>query len=109
MFCRKCGTEYVIGITWCKDCGIRLSDNRLKMEECDFIDLVTVLKPDYVDMVARILESEKISFYSTSDSINIVYPFIDGVRFFVRKNQINKARELVNEIELEAGLLQVHV
>ncbi len=65
MFCPNCRTEYVAGITRCKDCDVELVDELAppSVEQAQWRDLETVLEsadPARIAVIRSLLEAEQI-------------------------------------------------
>ena len=102
MWCPKCKSEYVAGITECPECKVRLVDrlpdeSAKRTEYIEYVELLTALKPPEVALVRSILDGSDVVYYIKGEqSLHTAYGFLDA-RLMVRKDHLDKARELLRE------------
>jgi len=112
MFCPNCGAEYREGFTVCSDCNVPLVTELPGEEEIGFTKLVTVYEtgdPAVIPFAKSILQSEGIKYFIKGESLQDLFaggrlgtgfnPVIGPVQIQVDENDVEKAKELLNQIE----------
>jgi ribosomal protein S16 len=103
MFCPKCRTEYREGFYVCSDCNSDLVDELPPEQKPEFIEYVEVMgtyNPADVALIKSILDSENITYYFNADHFMQVSPLAEPVRLMVRKDEVEKAKELLQGLNL---------
>jgi len=103
MFCPKCKTEYREGFYVCSDCNSDLVDELPPEQKPEFIEYVEVMgtyNPVDVALIKSILDSENITYYFNADHFMQVSPLAEPVRLMVRKDEVEKAKELLQGLNL---------
>ena len=106
MFCPKCGTEYREGFFVCSDCDADLVDQLPEApggEELEFVDYVEVMgtyNPADIALIKSILDSENITYYFNAEHFMCVGPLAEPARLRVRKDEAEKAKELLQGLNL---------
>ena len=106
MFCPKCRTEYRDGFYVCSDCNSELVDelSELPAEEAsEFIEYAEVMgtyNPADAALIKSILDSENITYYFNADHFMQVSPLAEPVRVMVKKDEVEKAKELLQGLNL---------
>ncbi|OPY76358.1 MAG: hypothetical protein A4E64_01564 [Syntrophorhabdus sp. PtaU1.Bin058] len=107
MFCPKCLTEYVEGITVCADCDValvpELSEDATPQSPqwVEFEKILTTFNAGDIALIKSILESEGISYYFLGEVFNYMEPLAQPPRLMVRKDQADQAREVLKDLSLE--------
>ncbi len=102
MFCPKCSTEYVEGITICTDCGAELVAT-LPVESHDEIKFVQVLSTyNLVDiaMIKSLLDSGEIEYTFFGENFNQTEQLVQPAKLFVREDQAEQAKEILKDFEM---------
>ena len=104
MFCPKCKSEYVEGVNHCADCGVPLVDELVpgKSKEGD-LGLVCILETFNsadIAMIESILEGSDTDYYIQGENVLAVTPYVIPVRVLVVKEQVEKAKELLKDLDL---------
>jgi hypothetical protein len=106
MLCPKCGTEYREGFYVCSDCNIDLVKELPESpadEEPEFIEYVEVMgtyNPADVALIKSILDSECVTYYFNADHFMHVNPLAEPARLMVKKDEMGKAKELLQDLNL---------
>ncbi len=105
MFCPKCKTEYVPGITQCADCHTPLVYDLPKEEDRpatfsnDYIEWAPLITTHYhadIALIKSILESEQIDYWVQGEFRG----FSTGVIIHVDKARLQDAQELIKDLKL---------
>ncbi len=112
MFCPKCGAEYIENITVCTTCDVPLVTELSHEEEPGFIKWVTVYAtgdPAVISFAKSILQSEGIKYFIRGEGLQDLFaggrlgtgfnPVIGPVQIQVDEKDVEKAKELLNQIE----------
>ena len=100
MYCSECKAEYRSGFTECADCKIPLVSELPKSAdeaEPEFVDLeevVSITNKGEIAFVKSLLEAEKIPYVAQGEHFSTMRAPIP-VRFLVPKDQIERAREVL--------------
>ncbi len=106
MYCPKCGTEYVEGVIVCAECGIPLTDHppaedqRLP-ESLEFEELLTTFNAGDIAIIKSLLDAESIEYFIQGEHFLYVDPMALPARLIVRKDQVNEAKEILQDLDLE--------
>ena len=103
MFCPKCRTEYHEGFSVCADCDSDLVDELPPEEVPEFTEYVEVLgtyNPADVALIKSILDAENITYYFNAEHFMCVGPLAEPARLRVRKDEAEKAKELLQGLNL---------
>jgi hypothetical protein len=112
MFCPKCKTEYTEGFTLCSTCNVPLVNEDPGPIESEFIKFVTVYEtgdPATIAFVKSIFQSEGIKYYIKGEGLQDLFaggrlgtgfnPVIGAAKIQVDENDVEKAKELLKQIE----------
>lgn len=107
MYCPKCRSEYVEGITECAECHVPLveelpPEETVEFEYENFVTLETYHARHEAELQKSVLEANGIEAEIESDDVGGVGPalaFTRGVRLLVHKNDEQKAREIFQDLE----------
>ncbi len=104
MFCPECRTEYREGFTVCADCGIALVPElppeppaEIPPEGADFEEVLRFMDEGIVAIVKSVLDEEGIDYYIAGFSI----PKGPDQRLMVRKDQAERAREILEDLDTD--------
>jgi ribosomal protein S16 len=103
MFCPRCRTEYREGFSVCADCDSDLVDELPPEEEPEFTEYVEVLgtyNPADVALMKSILDAENITYYFNAEHFMYVRPLGETVRLMVKKDEAEKAKEALGDLDL---------
>lgn len=112
MFCPRCGAEYREGFTECADCHVPLTDAAPPPpEEPQYADLVPVMATYNLSDIAIVkstLESEDIPHFFEGEMFNTVRPFVQPVRLFVPRSNVDEVVEILRGLRLKFFSLSGH-
>jgi hypothetical protein len=103
MFCPRCRTEYREGFSVCADCDSDLVDELPPEEVPEFTEYVEVLgtyNPADVALIKSILDAENITYYFNAEHFMYVRPLGETVRLMVKKDEAEKAKEALGDLDL---------
>ena len=106
MFCPKCRTEYREGFYVCSDCNSDLLDElpevppEPKPEFIEYVEVMGTYNPADVALIKSILEAEGITYYFNADHFMKVYLLGEQARLMVKKDEVEKAKELLQGLNL---------
>lgn len=106
MICPKCNAEYRFGITECIDCQISLVDSISKENESqdhDAVDYRLVISTSNLGDIAVIkslLDAERIPYFVEGENFNLVTPWIEPVKFFVREDSVDQALDALRSFNV---------
>ncbi len=66
----------------------------------DFKKLIETFNQGDVSFIKSLLNSENIHYFAQGENFNLVRPMVVPVRFMVREDQFEKARELISELNI---------
>lgn len=102
MFCPKCKAEYRTGITVCVDCDVPLVEKLPEEKEEHLIltkyeELLYTHDAGLIAIIKSILDNADITYIFQGDSCAYLHPTILPARLFVRKKDVQKARDLLKD------------
>ncbi len=104
MFCPRCGSEYKKGIRNCPDCNVPLVkdlppefDESIEFSEAP---LISTYNAGDISLVKSVLDSADITYFFKGDHVNPAHTFLEPAHLFVRKDQVEEARELLESLDL---------
>ena len=104
VFCPRCGCEYRDGFTECADCHVPLAaEPPPPPPEPEYIAYEPMLSTHNgvdIDIINAVLESEGITYFFEGDIFNLVRPLVQPARLMVRKDQVQQAKEVLEELKL---------
>jgi hypothetical protein len=105
MFCPKCRYEYREGLNVCPDCNVELIDTlkaeREKQPEfIEYVELLITYNPADVAMIKSLLDAENITYFFNAEEFMYVRPLAEPARLMVKKDEAEKAREILQDLEL---------
>ena len=106
MFCPKCRTEYREGYYVCTDCNSDLVAELPAEEEPEIIDYVEVMgtyDPADIALIKSIFDAENITYYFKGEIFLVVSPFADPARLMVKRDEADRAKEILRELDLSIG------
>ena len=107
MFCPKCRSEYIDGVTQCDDCNEQLVESRPEEEPktYEYVDMVTVLIPrdmGEIAFVKSLLDEARIRYFAKNENMGNLFGTIGGgifnVEIQVSKTDEDEAREILKQI-----------
>ncbi len=109
MYCPKCRTEYVDGITVCADCGTALTTAPLEQEREpseteEFEEVLTTFNAGDIAIIKSLLDGESIDYYFRGEFFNYVEPLVQPARLMVRKDQVGAVKDILKDLALEYSL-----
>ena len=103
MFCPECRTEYREGFTVCSDCGKTLvpelppkPPKQIPSESADFEEVLGFMDEGVVAIVKSLLDEEGIDYYIVGE---FSVPKGPDQKLMVRKDQAERAREILKDLE----------
>ena len=112
MFCPKCGTKYGENVILCSTCNLPLVNELPDQTEPEFMKFVTVYEtgdPAFIAFAKSILQSEGLKYYIKGEGLQDLFaggrlgtgfnPVIGTVKIQVDENDVEKAKELLKQIE----------
>jgi hypothetical protein len=112
MFCPNCGSEYGEGFTVCSRCNVPLRNEPPDQSASEFVKFVTVYEtgdPGFIAFAKSVFESENIKYFFKGEGIQDLFaggrlgtgfnPAIGPVQIQVDEKDVEKAKELLNQIE----------
>ena len=103
MFCPECRTEYREGFTVCADCGTTLvpelppePPTEISSEGIDFEEVLGFMDEGVVAIVKSLLDEEGIDYYIVGEFSVSKGP---NQKLMVRKDQAERAREVLKDLE----------
>jgi hypothetical protein len=105
MFCPKCRYEFCEGLCVCPDCNVNLIPNLTERQEeqsefIEYIELLFTYNPADVAMIKSLLDAEDITYYFNAEQFMYVRPLAEPARLMVKKDEAEKAREILKDLEL---------
>ena len=103
MFCPKCKSKYKAGYFICKDCKIPLVHELSPDPELEYVEYEEVLStnnPGDVALLKSILDAEGITYYLQGEYVAPYVYHAIPIRLMVRKDQIEKAIEILKDLDL---------
>jgi hypothetical protein len=101
MYCPSCRVEYRPGFARCADCGAALvAALPPEPELLPFDEVCTTYNPGDVALLTAILEGDGIDHVFQGEVFNRMRPLVDPVRLLVRRDQVERARELLADVSL---------
>ncbi|MGZ3605162.1 MAG: putative signal transducing protein [Thermodesulfobacteriota bacterium] len=112
MFCPKCRTEYTEDLAMCPMCKVSLVNESSGQANPEFLKFVTVHEtgdPAFIAFAKSILQSEGIKYYIKGEGLQDLFaggrlgtgfnPVIGAAKIQVDENDVEKAKELLKQIE----------
>jgi hypothetical protein len=103
MFCPKCRAEYRVWFTECADCKIPLVPvlpPEPKPEYVEYGEVLSTFNIGDIAIIKSILDKEELTYYFKGDQLHAVRPMVEPARLIVRKDQVQKAIELLKDLDL---------
>jgi hypothetical protein len=105
MYCPKCGAEYKPGITVCADCDVplvhELPEQEEKVQYVKYVELLVTFNPADVTIIKSILDDAGIHYFFKGEHFIMVRPLVDPARLMVKKDEVDKAKELLKDLNLK--------
>ncbi len=101
MICPTCKAEFVEGITECPECGIPLVETLAEKSEekiPQYVEILSTYNLADIAVIKSILNDGDIEYHLQGEIFNIVEPWVQPVKFFVKEDQVEMAKELLKEI-----------
>ncbi len=107
MFCPECRTEYREGFTVCSDCGRVLvpelpsePPGEIPSEGADFEEVFGFMDEGVGAIVKSLLDEEEIDYYIVGE---FSVPKGPDQKLMVRKDQVERARGILKDLEPDEG------
>ena len=105
MFCPKCGYEYRKGFYICPDCNVNLIDSLPDKQEkqsefIEYVELLITYNAADVAIIKSLLDAENITYYFNAEQFMYVRPLAEPARLMVKKDEAEKAREILEDLDL---------
>jgi hypothetical protein len=107
MFCPKCRTEYRKGFNTCADCEIALVNElppepkpepKKKPEYIKYVNLLSTYNLADIALIKSVFDAENITYYFQGE--NFAYLVVQPTKLMVDKDDIERAKELINDLNL---------
>lgn len=108
MICPQCRAEYRDEITQCADCHIPLVDASAlenhadTAENIEYRPVIATSNFGDIALIKSLLDAEGIPYFAEGENFNLVSPWIQPVRFLVRADNAEKARDVLNGFDVHA-------
>lgn len=108
MFCPKCKSEFIDGITKCPDCGLDLEETLPSEEFVEFVKVFESSDPMLTALIKSILDEAEIKYFVTGEYMQSIlgakFSFasnadIGNAEFLVSKENEELVRELIRNAE----------
>ena len=104
MFCPKCRSEYVSGITTCSDCGIPLVESLAEPEQNEseqykYVEILETFNLADIAFIKSLFDEYNIQYFFLNESFNTLEP-VEPARLVVREDQADNAKELLKDADL---------
>jgi len=116
MFCPKCRSEYLDTVFTCADCNVPLvpffpeeSDSPRPDPTApgpsDFVEVLTTRNLGDTAAIQTVLDGEGIDYFIIGEGTLAVLPGAESARVMVRKDQVRKAMEVLDELDLSFTII----
>lgn len=103
MYCPKCRADYEPEYRICSDCNMLLV-NELPLEPApvfiDYEEIIFTYNPGDSALLKSLLDAEGIQYYIQGEYFAPYFYHALPIRFYVRKNQVSEAREIIKDLDL---------
>ena len=103
MFCPVCKSEYVEGVKECHDCRVPLVKELPHPEDqppVEFEEVISTYNQGDIATIRSLLDNAEIDYFISGEMFNLLGPLIQPARLKVRKDQAERARELLATLDL---------
>ena len=73
----------------------------------DFKNLIETFNGGDIAFIKSLLDSENIHYFAQGENFNLLRPMVEPVRFMVREDQFEKARELIEDIDINFAAMSL--
>ena len=107
MFCPKCLSEYVEGVSVCPECGVglvpELDDDGMSEgpQWAEFEQILSTFNASDIALIKSILDGEGVAYYFLGEIFNCMEPMVQPPRLMVQKDQADQVREMLGDLNLE--------
>lgn len=112
MYCPKCRCEYREGFSECADCHVELIPKLAPLpaepKSIDYVEykeLLSTYSLADIAIIESILDSEKIIYFMQNEEFNTLTFSPQPVRVMVNTDQLDKAKKLLKDFELQYSRL----
>lgn len=105
MVCPQCGSAYRPEMTVCPDCRINLIESfppdKVEATSPEIAYRLAISTSNFGDiaLIKSLFTAEDIPFFVEGENFNLISPWIQPVRFFVREDHFADAREVLHNFE----------
>jgi len=100
MFCPKCRSEYIEGITTCTDCGILLVESIVEPEQYQFVEILETFNLADIAVIKSIFDNADIEFLFLGENFNQIEQLVQPARLGVREDQVDEARKILKDMDI---------
>lgn len=111
MFCPICKSEYVEGISVCKECDVPLVDKLPGEEQTEnetqeinkdlkFEEVFVTANQNEIVFIKSLLDEAGIEYYLSGDVSNLFGALGDSIRLMIREDQVEETLELLKDLDL---------
>jgi hypothetical protein len=107
MFCPICRSEYKLGYTICKGCNVELVPKLPPEPELEYVEYEEILathSPSDRAIIKSILDAEGVTYLFQGEYATTYLFHAIPVRLLVRKDQVEKAVEVLKDLNLSFTL-----
>jgi hypothetical protein len=114
MYCPNCQAEYVAGVKMCPECGVPLVEeppDETEKEETDttpetgFIEVYAIgnytNSQSQIALIKSALDDAGIEYIIQGENFARTMPMVIPIRVMVHENQVDQAREILADLELD--------
>ena len=105
MYCPKCRTEFRKGFDTCSDCEIPLVDElppeppkEPEPEYVEYVNLLSTYNQADIALIKSIFDGEDITYFFQGE--NFAYLLVQPTKLMVSKDDVDRAKELMMELNL---------
>lgn len=111
MFCPKCRSEYREGFYRCPDCSLDLVERLAAEPAPEFIayeEVLATYNTADIAFLKSVLDSEDIIYHFHGENFSRIDPMIQPARLMVKKDEVEKARELLAGLGISFSAINIH-
>jgi hypothetical protein len=103
MFCPVCRSEYVEGVAECYDCRVPLVKELPNPDDeppLEYEEVLQTYNQGDIAVIRSVLDNEEIQYFIRGEIFNLVDPLIQPARLHVRKEEAQRARKLLSNLNV---------
>lgn len=75
----------------------------------DFEEVLSTFNYGDIAIIRSLLDAEKITYFLKGEHFNQMRPLVEAVRIMVRKDQIQKAKDILKDLKLTYRAITVNI